>query len=36
MHDEGRRGHYLNIFFGENSLKNKSFSVQQGDYNGNT
>ena len=35
MYDEGRRGHYLNIFLGDDSLKNKSFSVQQGDYNSN-
>lgn len=35
MYDRIRNSHVLNIFFGENSLKNKSFTVQQGDYNSN-
>lgn len=35
MYDGIGRSQILNIFFGENSLKNRSFSVQQGDYNSN-
>ena len=30
-----RQENYLNVFFGEDSLKNKSFTIQQGDYNSN-
>lgn len=30
-----KQGNYLNVFFDESSLKNKSFTVQQGDYNSN-
>lgn len=30
-----KQGNYLNVFFDESSLKNKSFVVQQGDYNSN-
>ena len=35
MYSTIRQVKSLNIFFGEESLKNKSFEVQQGDYNSN-
>lgn len=35
MYSAIRQVKSLNIFFGDSSPKNKSFEVQQGDYNSN-